>query len=236
MLHFAYQYAIASSASFNTTKCPAYWELQAPTIPANFTLNELPGQYYELALHDLTQYPICPTLPRCVTSNKTIRTHPDGVIYVHDAWNLDCVGGVYPETLLFNVTNEPGYFIAYTTLFKDVIFPDTVVAFKPGPSGWVLEFQCVEKNGAVDFVGINFYAKNRTSETAYDEMYAAGKARGIDFYWNRGLGLTRVNQSGCSEAAVPASARAVNDKFRHPERREDDPPRWSQYEHFREGY
>ena len=29
------------------------------------------------------------------------------------------------------------------------------------------------------------------------EMLAAGKARGIDFYWSQGLGLSRVNHTGC---------------------------------------
>ena len=35
------------------------------------------------------------------------------------------------------------------------------------------------------------------TEEAYQEMLAAGKARGIDFFWNQGLGLTRVQFEGC---------------------------------------
>ena len=186
---------------FNSSVCPAFWELQAPSMDS-FSLGQLPGMYYELALHDLTQYPLCPTKPACVSSNKTLRRHGDGVEYVNDAWNLECVGAMYPQTLLFNVTAHPGFFEAYVPATKvpgigSTTFPDTIVDFKAGNEGWVLEFQCKSEDDAVTFVGINFYARQQHSETAFDQMLAAGKARGIDFFWNRGLGLSRVNQSAC---------------------------------------
>ena len=191
---------------FNESKCPSFWELQNPETMSNFKILELQGFYYELALHDYTQYPLCPSQPACISSNKTIRFYPDGVEYVNDAWNLYCLGRYYPQTRLFNVTENPGFLRGYvpTTLIPflpkgiaaDVVFPDTIVDFKPGPDGWVLEFQCVEHFGRVLFVGINFYSRTNT-EAAYQEILAAGKARGLDFYWSKGEGLRRVNQTGC---------------------------------------
>ena len=50
--------------------------------------------------------------------------------------------------------------------------------------------------GKVVFVGINFYSKTNT-EAAYQEMLAAGKARGLYFYWEQNLGLSRVNHTDC---------------------------------------
>ena len=112
------------------------------------------------------------------------------------------------QVLLFNTTTEQGHLRGYvpTTkipflpkgLVKNILFPDTIIDFKSGPEGWLLEFQCVEHFGRVLFTGVNFYSKTRT-EQAYQEMLAAGKAtgRGIDFFWNVGEGLHIVNQTGC---------------------------------------
>ena len=52
------------------------------------------------------------------------------------------------------------------------------------------------------FVGINFYSKANT-EAAYQEMLAAGLARGLDFYWDQGSRLSRVNHTGCPAPPVP---------------------------------
>lgn len=198
---------------FNNSKCPSFAELRSPHVVAEFDYNrDIPGFYYELALHDLTQYPLCPSQPKCISSNKSIAEHSDGQKYVDDAWNLYCINGYYPQTLLFNVTDEPGYLRGYVPVTKipflpksivaNTVFPDTVVDFKPGPDGWVLEFQCVEALGRVIFTGVNFYSKANTEEN-YQEMLAAGKARGIDFYWNQGLGLKRVNHTGCPPPPPP---------------------------------
>ena len=110
------------------------------------------------------------------------------------------------QVLLFNTTTEKGYLRGYvpTTkipflpkgLVKNLLFPDTIIDFKSGPEGWLLEFQCVEHFGRVLFTGVNFYSKTKT-EQAYQEMLAAGKSRGIDFFWNVGEGLHIVNQTGC---------------------------------------
>jgi hypothetical protein len=64
---------------------------------------------------------------------------------------------MYPQTLLFNVTAYPGFFEAYVPATKvpgigSTMFPNKIVDLKAGSNGWVLEFQCKEKDGAVAFV------------------------------------------------------------------------------------
>ena len=120
-------------------------------------------------------------------------------------------GKYYPQTLLFNTTRQPGDLRGYVPTTRipflpkkvvaGLLFPDTVVDFKEGPASWLLEFQCLEHFGKMIFVGINFYSKVDT-ETAYQEMLAAGQARGIDFYWDQGRGLSRVNRTGCPAPPV----------------------------------
>jgi len=181
----------------------------------NFNINDLPGYYYELAFHDITQYPLCPSRSKCITSSKALQTHSDGVKFVNDTWNLACFDHPYPQTLLFNVTDIPGYLRGYvpTTaipflppgVVANTVFPDTVVAFKSGKDGWALEFQCVESHilgiSKVAFVGINYYSKAK-GEAAFEEMDAAAKARGLHFFIDEGgvpgsKGLRRVNHTHC---------------------------------------
>jgi hypothetical protein len=129
------------------------------------------------------------------------------VRFVNDTWNLACFGHPYPQELLFNVTEHPGYLRGYVPVTKipflpksvvaGAIFPDTVVDFKSGPDGWLLEMQCVEALGGVRFVGINFYSKLKT-EAAFQEMYAAAKARGLGLWIDsKPWGLSRVNHTSC---------------------------------------
>ena len=193
------------AAAFNNTVCPAPWELQSPRM-RTFQLDQLAGMYLELALHDVTQYPLCPSKPRCISSNKTIARHADGTRFVYDEWNLSCMGSYWPQTLLFNETNITGHLLGYVPVTQipflppsvvgSVVFPDTIVDFKPGANGWAVEFQCVQKFGHVVFVGINFYAR-RTTEEVYAEMLAAARASGIDYYTNQNFGLHNVSQDDC---------------------------------------
>lgn len=199
---------------FNNSRCPGWWELQAPHMK-NFNIDDLPGYYYELAFHDVTQYPLCPSRSRCITSEKAIQAHSDGVKYVNDTWNLACFDHPYPQSLLFNVTDTPGYLRGYVPdtaipflpkgVVSGVVFPDTVVDFKAGSNGWALEFQCVEINVGpvhrVAFIGINYYSKSNT-EAAFQEMDAAARARGLYYYIDQGgipgsKGLRRVDHTNC---------------------------------------
>lgn len=197
----------AAAPKFNNTKCPAFWEMQTARMK-DFKLEMVPGFYYELAFHDYTQFPICPDPhPKCITANRTIGTHKNGVRFMDDYWNLGCFGKMYPQDLIFNVTDSPGFFHGYVPVTKipglppgiaaNTVFPATVVDFQPGEDGWSLELQCVEALGGVKFVGINFYAKQRTAK-AYNEMYAVLAETGIDFYALHGLGLRNVSHQDCA--------------------------------------
>lgn len=197
----------AAQPRFNNTECPRFWEMQTERMK-DFRLDQVVGYYYELAFHDVTQYPLCfDPHPRCITANRTVGKHADGVVFMDDDWNLGCFGQFYPQDLIFNKTEFPGYFKGYVPVTKipglpkgivaNVVFPNTMVDFKDGPDGWSLEFQCVEHFGRVLFIGINFYAKQR-SEAAFQEMLAVTKATGIDFYAQQGFGLKRVDHTNCS--------------------------------------
>ena len=71
------------TATFNFTKCPAAFELQNEKVKQSFSLDKFVGTYYELALHDLTQYPACPTGPFCVRSIKSLDVERK---QVNDTW------------------------------------------------------------------------------------------------------------------------------------------------------
>eukprot|EP00443_Scrippsiella_acuminata_P121504 CAMPEP_0115718748 /NCGR_PEP_ID=MMETSP0272-20121206/77603_1 /TAXON_ID=71861 /ORGANISM="Scrippsiella trochoidea, Strain CCMP3099" /LENGTH=187 /DNA_ID=CAMNT_0003161311 /DNA_START=34 /DNA_END=593 /DNA_ORIENTATION=+ len=187
-MHFAAEAQVGEGdgcvPQFNNTKCPAFWELQAPHVTRELRPQDLEGFFYELAFHDYTQYPLCLFTPRCVTSSKQVQEHEDGTKFVNDTWNLSCAGHPYPQQLLFNITDHPGYLLGYwpkanipylpTWIVAGMVFPDTVVDFRSGPQGWLLEFQCVEWKGHVVFVGINFYAKAK-EEASFAEMEHAAR-------------------------------------------------------------
>ena len=134
---------------------------------------------------------------------------------MNDTWNLACFDHPFPQTLLFNVTAVPGYLRGYVPdtaipflppgIVANTVFPDTVVAFKAGPDGWALEFQCVEAHvlgvRRIAFVGINYYSKTK-SEASFEEMDAVAKARGLNYFIDEGgvpgsRGLRRVNHTDC---------------------------------------
>ena len=85
---------------FNHTKCPAPWELQSDTVKTSLSRNLKEG-CYELALHDYTQFPICPA-PKCIRSHKIMNYQTN---QINDTFTLDCFGSDYSITFLFNLTN-----------------------------------------------------------------------------------------------------------------------------------
>eukprot|EP00931_Biecheleriopsis_adriatica_P095257 TRINITY_DN6889_c0_g1_i1.p1 TRINITY_DN6889_c0_g1~~TRINITY_DN6889_c0_g1_i1.p1 ORF type:complete len:255 (-),score=57.34 TRINITY_DN6889_c0_g1_i1:92-781(-) len=199
---------VFAAPKFNNTKCPHFWEMQTERMK-DFKVDMVSGFYYELAFHDYTQFPLCPDAhPKCITANRSVGTHTDGVRYMDDYWNLGCFGKFYPQDLLFNVTEHPGYFEGYVPvtkipglpkdIVKNTVFPASIIDFEPGEDGWSLELQCVEALGGVKFVGINFYAKKR-SVKAYNDMYRVMKETGIDHYAFQGFGLRNVSHHDCPE-------------------------------------
>jgi len=218
MMKLAFALPLLASAEFNYTKCPALHEVQTARVLKEWDWNDYLAYYYELAFHDSLQA-ACPAVS-CVNSNKTLRTWSDGVQYVNEDWGLTCLGKSYPQVLLNNVTEQAGFFKAFVPQAKppfdffnkwskNVLFPNMVVDRKPGPKGWTLEFQCVDAMVGpihhVPYIGINFYAKD-TSEETYQEMLAAAKASGIDFYMNYGnpsINYRRVDHSKCGDEPAP---------------------------------
>ncbi|CAK0848407.1 unnamed protein product [Prorocentrum cordatum] len=139
-------------------------------------------------------------------------------MFVNDTWGLSCFGVPYPQELLFNLTDSPGYLEGYVPvtripgLPKDVVskvvFPNTIVDFKAGPQGWSLEMQCVQWMGHVVFVGINYYSKVN-SEAAFQEMDRAARARGLGLWLDHGFGLRRVSFTDCANASGTEAELAV---------------------------
>eukprot|EP00750_Incisomonas_marina_P033118 INCI9573.2.p1 GENE.INCI9573.2~~INCI9573.2.p1 ORF type:complete len:386 (+),score=54.05 INCI9573.2:103-1260(+) len=193
----------AVAATFNFTQCPGPLELQSDRVKANFTLDSFVGTYYELALHDLTQYPACFTGPFCVRSIKTLDTERQEV---NDTWSLGCVRGgpnPYNVPLRFNLTDTTGYFRGWSPVTGRLPYPDTVVDFKLSPDGgqyeWVIEFQCEQVDDKVVFTGINFYSRDyNVSEDYYQELIQAGRDAGLGIYMDHGEGLYRVPHTNCT--------------------------------------
>lgn len=207
-----------TTPQFNWTVCPALHEVQLPHFAnSGFGLNtSYPGLYYELAFHDILQA-TCPKVT-CVHSNKAVEVYPDNKVYVNETWGLRCLGQSYPQILLNNATQDPGFFEAFVPvakvpgipagLLKDLVFPNMVVDFKAGSAGWTVEFQCLALWGKIRYIGVNFYARNRT-DAAYEDMLTAAKASGIDFFFDggkTGFNWRRVDHSSCPLEPPPTPA------------------------------
>ena len=106
----------------------------------------------------------------------------------------------YHNNLTFSVTDTPGYFVGKWPIVQDIDFPDTLVDFgavnADGQYSWVLEFQCVETLGHIDFIGVNFYSSVKTHDYL-EEMKASATKHGLDQYIYEGKQLTLVDQTGC---------------------------------------
>lgn len=187
----------AAGAEFNYTKCPASWELQSDTVKQNFSLKKFEGTYYELAFHDYTQYPICPS-PKCIRSHKVVDYQLN---QINDTFNLVCFGDNSTIHFKFALTNTTGFFLGHVTTppIPFITFPDTVVDVHESADGvyeWVIEFQCLEKLDHVWFIGINWYSRPRNVTKDYlDSLLNAAKARGLGVYMESGLGVHYVDQN-----------------------------------------
>ena len=188
-------FAAACAAEFNHTKCPAPWELQSDRVKKSFSLKKFQGDYFELALHDYTQYPVCPK-PRCMSSHKVVDYQMN---QINDTFYLVCIGKNYTSEFHFRLTDTPGFFLGKWTLLPSVTFPDTVVDVYENEAGeyeWVIEFQCVEKVDHVWFVGLNWYSRQRIVSKDYiDSLLSAARKRGLSYFMDYGTGVTIVDQN-----------------------------------------
>uniref|UniRef100_A0A0G4IAK7 Uncharacterized protein n=1 Tax=Chromera velia CCMP2878 TaxID=1169474 RepID=A0A0G4IAK7_9ALVE len=194
------------SPSFNFTKCPSWDELQAPRVREEFDVSLFEGTYFELAFHDRTQFPTC-ALPRCVRSVKKFLPEQS---QIDDDFSLQCgkIPMRFSIPLGFRLTENVGVFEGFLEkvpwwwkIFEPgEKYPDVVVDFEVegGKVDWVIEFQCTEKRGRVDFVGINFYSRQQFSSVEYvDLIEQRARERGLGVYLDSGFGLTRLNHSSC---------------------------------------
>ena len=192
------------TAVFNYTKCPAPWELQSEAVKQNFSLKKFEGFYHELALHDYTQYPVCPS-PKCIQSHKIIDYQRK---QINDTFNLICFGTNSTIHFRFALTNITGFFLGNVTLFPYITFPDTVVDVYENSEGvyeWVIEFQCLEKFDHVTFVGINWYSRSaNVSKDYYENMLSVARKRGLGVYMDDGLKVYQVDQN-CTKDSIRAS-------------------------------
>lgn len=193
---------IGTLGEFNLTTCPGWWELQSNQVKSNFSLDLFAGVYYELALHDYTQFPTCPH-PTCVRSVKSIDA-PRRM--VNDSWEMSCFGERFPEPLRFNLTNNSGVFDgSWSNVLPGVRIPDTVVDFLPPSSSepsqyaFVLEFQCIQGKSSIDFTGINWYSAVASPGDAFiDAVLQRARDIGLGVYMDFGFGTYRVPQTNCS--------------------------------------
>eukprot|EP00944_MAST-04C_sp_MAST-4C-sp1_P016021 g16021.t1 len=211
-------------ATFNFTTCPSSSELWATNkedprkVPRTFNMSKFapaaPGGflYYELAFHDWTQKPSCPH-PKCITSKKMFDTKRK---QINDTFTIDCFGAKYSPALRFGLTDTPGELKGWWGNKFNITpqhgwIPDTIVDFILDPSGtyydFVLELQCVQKMNHVDFVGINFYSRQRNPGKAYiDRILQLARDRGLGVYMDSGFKVTIVDQSEKSCGNATASS------------------------------
>ena len=122
---------------------------------------------------------------------------------------------MYPSYFSENVTSIPGYF--YVTVVpqrNDSIIPppwvyaDTVVATSgtSTPTGqyeWVIELQCYQDHGFVNYIGINFYCyKPNPSDQMKNDMIQTALQQVLGPYLDQRIFRT-ANQTNCTYPPPP---------------------------------
>ena len=205
----------AAPPQFNLTVCPSFNEVQAPKVASQFSMRHLAGTYYELALHDYTQFPTCPK-PSCIRSIKSIVpgvASPSGGAQIVDRFTLSCFGRPSQVQYYFNETANPGALLGFVrdpplwwkSLGFASVYNDTVADFGPvhnltGQYEWVIEFQCRSRpSKGVTFTGINFYSRVQAPpQAAVDSMLQAARNRGLGYFMDLNWGTRLVPQMNCS--------------------------------------
>ena len=86
----------------------------------SFDLKKLEGSYYEIALHDYTQYPICPK-PRCVRSHNWYWTHSE--IWSTTPFILCASGVIINSRSILLLRAQLDFFLELSALFHTLYFP-----------------------------------------------------------------------------------------------------------------
>ena len=101
------------------------------------------GSYFELALHDYTQYPTCLD-PSCIRTTKKFTDVGTGEQQIHESFSLECFGSEpYVVPYFFNTTDINGHLKGFLTdppvWWKLVKFateyPNTIIDFKESEDG-----------------------------------------------------------------------------------------------------
>eukprot|EP01063_Lacrimia_lanifica_P005118 TRINITY_DN12941_c0_g1_i1.p1 TRINITY_DN12941_c0_g1~~TRINITY_DN12941_c0_g1_i1.p1 ORF type:complete len:221 (+),score=92.66 TRINITY_DN12941_c0_g1_i1:76-738(+) len=204
--------ASSADAAFNFTTCPTYFETQAAKVAKGFNESKLIGRFYEQALHDYTQYPVCPS-PSCITSTKAWTDVGGGRAQIRDTFGLSCFGSKpYTFPYYFNQTAHNGFLTGFIVdppawwkvLGFDSVYPNTIVDYEEAADGgqyaWVLEFQCREnaKGDKVKFTGFNFYSRTpQVTDEVYGRMIQSAYDAGLGVYLDSGFKIKKVPQTNC---------------------------------------
>ena len=173
-------------------------------------MENLVGTYYELALHDYTQYPTCPKLS-CIRSQKEFMTDVGtGKQQIKDTFTINCFGHPYVNAYYFNTTEVNGSLTgflldppAWWKILFEMEYPDTIVDYKESADGgqydWVIEFQCREKDPLiggkkVSFTGFNFYSRvQNPDDSVLEEMLQSARDKGLGMFMDASWGVTKVS-------------------------------------------
>lgn len=118
-------------ADFNMTSCPSYWEVKSSTVSESFDLERWAGFYYELAFHDMTQYPMC-MAPSCITADKYLNNDDGGTEVMKEFFTLDCFGDAFSMTNTYVPTEEDGLYSGSNPMIADP-YPNFVVDYLEDP-------------------------------------------------------------------------------------------------------
>ena len=205
---------VLSLVDFNFTTCPTSNEVETAAVAANFSAEYFAGVYYEIALHDYTQYPTCFFKPTCIQSYKTFNASYGKYGQILDHFSLECVGETYKSMFYDTLTDVTGLFEVKVEEAGHVTkkeFHDTVVATgdiitQNNTNGnnvgkqqyeWVMEFQCVQKYDRVLWTAINFYTYyNQPSQDTINTMLDIAYQQGLGVYLNKTF--IYIDQENCT--------------------------------------
>mmetsp|Transcript_21482 Transcript_21482/g.64268 ORF Transcript_21482/g.64268 Transcript_21482/m.64268 type:complete len:248 (+) Transcript_21482:1466-2209(+) len=205
--------------AFNMSQCPHWREPRSDNVARHVDMNKFVGTYYEQAVNDYTEYPLCPSLS-CIRSVKEWTDVNGGKFQMRDHFQLSCFGTPYPVAYYWNTTKDPGHMKGFLDnppwywrmFFGNQVYEETIVEVKDDGGEqyeWVIEFQCTENKDSlgrptsVKYAAINFYSREQhVSKATLVEMLQAGRDAGLGIYMDQWPGLSIIKQEGCSYEPV----------------------------------
>lgn len=216
---------LQNDVTLNGTKCPYPYEIQTQDVATNFSVDYYIGIYYEIAIHDKTQYPEgCPWKPYCIQSIKLFDNQTTGhkqldkYGQIADCWTMQCDGGFYDSMFFDNITESKGIFALtymqgnivlnkYRKMYDIIVATGNIVQTESNLNGkyvkkmqyeWVIEYQCIQgkKNDTILFNAVQFYCiYNLPPQSLIDEMFNVAYNQGLGYLLNESIFY--VNQENC---------------------------------------